>query len=129
MTAEFSLPELQKICEGKTIKMDQFCRKIATCLGMPLLTLALVSASGQEVNVQRNPIVIHATAHTTTQQPLREMTPEPWHNLGRVMIEHDRAPFRHISPEPDALTQTEVRAGWRLCAARHERFGRCNASG
>jgi hypothetical protein len=87
--------------------MDQFRGKLATCLVAAGLTLALGSASGQEVGVQRNPIVIHATAHTTTLQPLREMTPEPWHNLGRVMIEHDRAPFRHISPVPDALTQTE----------------------
>jgi hypothetical protein len=38
------------------------------------------------------------------------MTPEPWHNVSKVMPEHDRAPKRHISSTPDSITQTEVLA-------------------
>jgi hypothetical protein len=34
------------------------------------------------------------------------MKPVPWHNASKVMPEHDRAPVRHISNEPDAVAQT-----------------------
>jgi hypothetical protein len=36
------------------------------------------------------------------------MAPEPWHNVSKVMIEHDRAPYPHISNQPDSVFQREV---------------------
>ncbi len=74
------------------------------CSGSALLFLAMISASAQQV--QRNPIVVHATAHTTTPLAFRDMTPVPWHNASRVMPEHDRAPHPHISSVPDAVAQS-----------------------
>jgi hypothetical protein len=74
------------------------------CSGLALLFLAMISASAQQV--QRNPIVVHATAHTTTPLAFRDMTPVPWHNASKVMPEHDRAPYPHISGVPDAVTQS-----------------------
>jgi hypothetical protein len=74
------------------------------CSGLALLFLAMISASAQQV--QRNPIVVHATAHTTTPLAFRDMTPVPWHNASKVMPEHDRAPHPHISSVPDAVTQS-----------------------
>lgn len=59
------------------------------------------------IPVQRNPIVIHST-HTTTPLAFRDMADVGWHNVSKVMIEHDRAPFRHISNQPDTVAQTEV---------------------
>lgn len=88
------------------MNMSRFCRNLATCLGLALLLVSLLSA--QEVLVQRNPIVVHATAHTTTPQAFRDMAPVPWHNLSKVMPEHDRAPHPHISSMGDAVAQTEV---------------------
>ena len=80
----------------------------------PLVALAAMacmtsSTVAQDVPVQRNPIIIHST-HTTTTQNFRDMADVGWHNTSKVMIEHDRAPFRHISNEPDAAAQTEVLA-------------------
>src|SRR5260370_30679892 len=82
---------------------QRFCRTFVMCSGLALLLLAMISASAQQV--QRNPIVVHATAHAT---PLafRDMTPVPWHNASKVMPEHDRAPHPHISSLPDAVTQS-----------------------
>lgn len=36
------------------------------------------------------------------------MVEVPWHNVSKVMPEHDRAPYRHVSSQPDAVAQTEV---------------------
>jgi hypothetical protein len=83
---------------------QRFCRNFAMCSGLALLFLAMISASAQQV--QRNPIVVHATAHTTTPLAFRDMTPVPWHNASKVMPEHDRAPHPHISGVPDAVTQS-----------------------
>ncbi len=109
------------------------------CSGSALLFLAMISASAQQV--QRNPIVVHATAHTTTPLAFRDMTPVPWHNASRVMPEHDRAPHPHISSVPPKLNATtgqhdsraefrwhHGRAGWRFCAARYQRFRGRHAS-
>jgi hypothetical protein len=74
------------------------------CSGLALLFLAMISASAQQL--QRNPIVVHATAHTTTPLAFRDMTPVPWHNTSKVMPEHDRAPYPHISSMPDPVTQS-----------------------
>lgn len=79
----------------------------------PLAALTAVicltgSVLAQDVPVQTNPIIIHST-HATTTQALRDMVDVGWHNTSKIMIEHDRAPFRHISNEPgDAVAQTEV---------------------
>jgi hypothetical protein len=83
------------------MKLDGICKKIGT-----FLLLAPFLASAQQV--QRNPIVVNATAHVTTPLAFRDMTPVPWHNVSKVMPEHDRAPRPHISNVPDALAQTEV---------------------
>src|SRR5216684_2797260 len=64
--------------------------------------------SQDDVPVQRNPVVVHDTNHLTTTQAFRDMTPEPWHNVSKVMIEHDRAPYPHISNQPDSVFQREV---------------------
>jgi len=74
-----------------------------------LTVLALAgTAFSQDVPVQRNPVVVHDTKHLTTAQAFREMTPEPWHNVSKVMIEHDRAPYPHISKQLDTVLQNEV---------------------
>jgi len=82
-----------------------------TPLSLPAALLAVTSLTGsafaQDVPVQRNPIVMHAT-HVTTTQAFRDMTPVPWHNASKVMPEHDRAPFRHISKLADPAAQFEV---------------------
>src|SRR6202049_2030060 len=87
-----------------TTMKQRFCRNFAMCSGLALLFLAMISASAQQV--QRNPIVVHATAHTTTPLAFRDMTPVPWHNASKVMPEHDRAPYPHISSMPDSVTQS-----------------------
>jgi hypothetical protein len=88
------------------MKNSRYRKSLAICTGLALMVPAMLLA--QEVNVQRNPIVVQATAHTTTPLAFRDMTPVPWHNLSKVMPEHDRAPHRHISNVPDELTQIEV---------------------
>jgi len=66
------------------------------------------TAFSQDVPVQRNPVVVRENNHVTTTKAFRDMIPEPWHNVSKVMIEHDRAPFPHISNQPDSVLQTEV---------------------
>ena len=80
------------------MKFDRCCKFLGT-----LLFLLSPFLAAQEV--QRNPIVIHETAHTTTPLAFRDMKPVPWRNVSRVMPEHDRAPFPHISTEPEAPFQ------------------------
>ena len=58
--------------------------------------------------VQRNPIVRQDLAHVTTTVPLRDMPSAPWHNLSKLMPEHDRSPIRHIGTGPDTVSQTEI---------------------
>jgi hypothetical protein len=84
------------------MKLRRICKKV----GAFLFLLGPFLASAQQV--QRNPIVVHATNHTTTPLAFRDMTPVPWHNASKVMPEHDRAPQRHISNVPDAVAQSEV---------------------
>ncbi len=79
-------------------------RSVATCTGLALLVPAMLLS---QAPVQRNPIVIHST-HAVTPQAFRDMADVGTHNLTKVMVEHDRAPFRHISNVPDAVAQTEV---------------------
>ena len=77
-------------------------------VGLTLVACLSVSALGQgDVPVQRNSIVIHAT-HAITPQAFRDMPDVGWHNVSKVMPEHDRAPYRHISNQPDTVAQTEV---------------------
>jgi hypothetical protein len=85
---------------------QRFCRNLAICSGFALLFLSSVSATAQQV--QRNPIVVHATNHATTPLAFRDMAPVPWHNASKVMPRPGRAPQRHISLVPDALIQSEV---------------------
>ena len=84
---------LNEFQEISTTMKQPFCRTFAICSGLALLFLTLISASAQQV--QRNPIVVYATAHTTTPLAFRDMAPVPWHNVSKVMPEHDRAPFPH----------------------------------
>jgi len=65
------------------------------------------AAVAQEEQVQTNPIVV-VGRHTTTTIPFRDMVDVGWHNLSKVMPEHDRAPHPHISSAPDSAVQTEV---------------------
>ncbi len=86
------------------MKLDQACKKLGTILF--LLTPFLASAQ----QVQRNPTVVHETAHTTTPLAFRDMKPEQWHNTTKVMVEHDRNPVRHISNMPDPLVRETTTA-------------------
>jgi hypothetical protein len=65
------------------------------------------AAVAQEESVQRNPIVVQAR-HTTTAIAFRDMVDVGWHNISKVMPEHDRALSPHISGQPDSLVQTEI---------------------
>jgi hypothetical protein len=78
-----------------------------------LATLAVVACltgaifAQEAVPVQRNPIVTEAR-HATTALAFRDMVDVGWHNVSKVMPEHDRNPKRHISNVPDAVAQTET---------------------
>ncbi len=76
-------------------------------IALAVIASATCVASAQQV--QRNPIVTHTTPVTTTQA-FRDMTPEPWHNVSKVMPEHDRSLKPHVSNQPDSVFQTEVLA-------------------
>src|SRR5258707_5709596 len=82
------------------------CRSLATCSGLALLLPSLLSAQAR-IPVQRNPIVTEAK-HSTTTLAFRDMVDVGWHNVSKVMPEHDRAPKRHISNQLDPVAQTEV---------------------
>jgi hypothetical protein len=82
-------------------------RELMKSAGILLLCIVPYLASAQ--NIQRNPIVTQAT-HVTTTQAFRDMTPVPWHNLSKVMPEHDRSGRPHISSVPDPVVQTEILA-------------------
>src|SRR3981081_3038328 len=84
------------------MKLNGICKKIGTFLFL----LAPFLASAQQV--QRNPLVVNATAHVPTPFAFRDIPTVRCHNVSKVMPEHDRAPRPHISNVPDALTQTEV---------------------
>jgi hypothetical protein len=74
--------------------------------GTLLLCVLPYLASGQDVPVQRNPIVMHST-HVTTTQAFRDMKEVPWHNVSKVMPEHKRYGAAHIGSDIDAVLQTE----------------------
>src|SRR5437660_3293860 len=88
-----------KIDQGDHMKLDQACKK----MGAILFLVTPFVASAQQV--QRNPTVVHETAHTTTPLAFRDMKPVPWHNASKVMVEHDRSPVRHIGNMPDPLVR------------------------
>jgi hypothetical protein len=85
------------------IMKERFCRKLANCAGFALLFLLPVSGSAQQV--QKDPIVVHATNHATTPRALRDMTPVPWPNASKVMRRPGRAPHPHIGLVPDASSE------------------------
>ena len=85
-----------------------FSSRSVICSGLVVGLVSLVSASEPTAKVQTNPIVVEATSHMTTPQAFRDMTPVPWHNASKVMVEHDRSPMRHISHSPDAVAQIDV---------------------
>jgi hypothetical protein len=80
---------------------------LTTLTAVACLTAPVLAESAAPV--QKNPAVIHAT-HTTTPLAFRDMADVGWHNASKVMIEHDRAPYRHIGNQPDVdeVAQTEV---------------------
>jgi hypothetical protein len=83
----------------------RFWGKLAMCAAPALLLLSL-SASAQEV--QSNPIVKQAR-NATTPLAVRDMKPEPWHNLTKVMPDfEENAPFPRHTKLPDTVVQTEV---------------------
>src|SRR5260370_24143147 len=84
--AEHSRDSLTKKSEGDHMKFSRICKKLGTFLFL----LAPFLASSQQL--QRNPIVIHATHHPTTPLPFRHMTPLPTHLASNVMPEHDHPP-------------------------------------
>jgi len=83
-------------------------------LNLPTVLVALSalccanSAVAQET-VQKNPIVVQAR-HAETSLAFRDLPDVGWHNISKVMPEHDRALTSHISGKPDAALQTEVLA-------------------
>ncbi len=90
--------------------MKQRLVAISTFAALAALACLPGSAAGQSgIPVQRNPIVIHAT-HATTTMPFRDLPDVGWHNATKVMVEHDGAPFHHVTKLPDAAAQTETLA-------------------
>jgi hypothetical protein len=83
---------------GSTIMKQRFCKNLAICSGFALLFLSPVSSAQQ---IQKDPIVVHATNHATTPRAFRDMTPVPWHNASKVMRRPGRAPHPHIGLVPD----------------------------
>jgi hypothetical protein len=88
--------------------MKQRLAAISTFAALATVAFVPGSTLAQDtVPVQRNPIVIHAT-HATTTVPFRDLPDVGWHNMTKVMVEHDRAPYRHITSQRDTVAQTEV---------------------
>ena len=88
------------------MKVSRFRRSVFACAGCALLVPATLL--GQDaVSVQKDPIVTQAT-HATTPLAFRDMVDVGWHNISKVMPEHDRAPLRHISNQPDTAVQQTV---------------------
>jgi hypothetical protein len=75
--------------------------------GTLLLCVLPYLASGQDVPVQRNPIVTYSTPVTTTQA-IRDMKEVPSHNVSKVMPEHKRYGAAHIGSAVDEALQTEI---------------------
>ncbi len=83
-------------------------QRLITSSLLAALSAMAGSASAQAgIPVQRNPTVTEAR-HATTPVAFRDMLDVGWHNVSKVMIEHDRAPFRHISNQPDTAAQTRA---------------------
>jgi len=83
----------------------RFWGKLAMCAASALLLLSL---PGFGEDVQSNPIV-KVARNATTALPVREMKPEPWHNLTKEMPDFDEnAPFPRHTNLPDTVVQTEV---------------------
>ncbi len=74
---------------------------IGAAAGVILASLAFAE------QVRTNPIVIESH-HVTTSQALRDMKPEPWRNISKVMPEHDHNLFVRKSRIGDPVAQTEV---------------------
>lgn len=72
---------------------------------LAIIFAVAVGASAQDV--QRSPIVTQAR-HVTTTLALRDMVDVPWHNLSKVMPEHDRAAKSHVTNLPDTAVQQIV---------------------
>src|SRR5712671_4642251 len=87
--------------------MKQLFGAFSFLAALTVVACSAGTAFSQDVPVQRNPVVVRDTNHVTTSQVFRDMVPEPWHNVSKVMIEHDRAPYPHISNQPDSVFQTE----------------------
>jgi len=88
--------------------MKQLFGAFSFLAALTVVACSAGTAFSQDVPVQRNPVVVRDTNHVTTSQAFRDMIPEPWHNASKVMIEHDRAPYPHISNQPDSVLQTAV---------------------
>lgn len=82
-------------------------RLTALSLMAALAVVPGTALAQKNIPVQRNSIITEAT-HATTPLAFRDMVDVGWHNVSKVMIEHDRAPYRHISNQPDTAAQTEV---------------------
>jgi len=75
-----------------------------------LLALCCVSAAvAQDTVVQKNPIVVQAR-HAETSLAFRDLADVGWHNISKVMPEHDRSLNPHISGQRDTVAQTEILA-------------------
>lgn len=73
---------------------------------MLAIIFALTAAASAQ-DVQRNPIITTSRA-VTTKVPLRDMVEVPWHNVSKVMPEHDRAANPHVASLPDTAIQRET---------------------
>jgi len=88
------------------MSISSCCRSLAICSGLTLLLPSLLSAQAG-ISVQKNPIVTESR-HTTTAVAFRDMADVGWHNISKIMPEHDRNPKHHISNQPDPVAQTTV---------------------
>ena len=81
-------------------------------LNLPSLLVALCCVSAavaQDTVVQKNPIVVQAR-HAETSLAFRDLADVGWHNISKVMPEHDRSLNPHISGQRDTVAQTEILA-------------------
>lgn len=83
----------------------KMCKFRSFVLAMVVLGGATLSLNAQSESVQKNPIVTQAE-HVTTTTAFRDMADVPWHNVSKLMPEHDRVPRPHRSNMPDAAAQT-----------------------
>ena len=88
--------------------MKERFTSLSLLAALSALCCTSVAFAQEGISVQRNPIVVQAR-HTTTAIAFRDMVDVGWHNISKVMPEHDRALKPHIGNSPfDAVAQSDT---------------------